>query len=778
MVPIKTSITDNVQRIEAWQKVTGQATYCGDLMMPGELVARVLTSPFAHALIQSMDVSQAAAMPGVKTVVTGGDFPVLTGVLIEDRPPLALDRVRYAGEAVAIVVAESEALADLAVQAIRVDYAPLPFVLTPSQALAADAPILHDGLGLYRLAVGNVYPQPGSNITSQHRIQKGEAQAVLQQCDILIEKNYYLPPSDHVAMEVRSARASVAADGEVCITTCSQAPHVVQEQIAHYFSIPMGKVRVQTPYVGGSFGGKAAVTLELLAYMATRSVGGRPVRVLLTREQDMTTAPCRLALEANIKLGASRDGLLRAAELTYRLDCGAYADIAPYMTVAMAANGTGPYNIEHLLINACCVYTNRTYATSYRGFGHESYLFCVERAMDALAKACSLDPIEIRQRNAIQPGHLSPTQAVCTASNVGDLPGCLNKLRTLACWDEGARIQVDERTVRAKGVACLWKAANPPTDAISGATITFNGDGSVNLNIGVVEMGSGDQTRLAQMLADKLNINVGNVFVATSVDTRTHPKHWKTVASLSEYLAGRAVMRAADDALAQIRETAAQALHCLPEDVEIGDGMAYKKSNPQELFLLSKLVHGYKTPNGKSVGEPVLGRGAFMLKGLSPLEPETGRGKPSPAWTVGAQAVEIELDILDFTYRILNASTVLDIGALINPKFTAEMINGGASMGLSLASREVYAYDSAGVMNTPSLRTYKLLHIGQEPDYRVDFVTTPQQDAPFGVRSFAEHGILGMPAALGNALYTALGVEINTLPITAELLWKASGGSV
>ena len=777
MVPIKTSIADNIQRIEAWEKVTGQAKYCGDLTTPDELVACVLTSPHAHAFIRSIDTGRAATMPGVKAIITGEDFPVLTGVLIEDRPPLAKERVRYVGEAVAMVVAIDEAAADLAAQAIQVQYQLLPFALTPSQALGAGVPILHEELGTYRLAVGNVYPQPGSNIASQHKIRKGDVKAALRQCDVLVEQRFDLPPSDHVAMEVRSARACITANGEVTITTCSQSPHVVQEQIAQYFHVPTGKVSVTVPYVGGSFGGKAPVTLELLAYMAARSVVGRPVRVVLSREQDMTTAPCRLGLEGYVKLGASKDGDLRAAELTYRLDCGAYADIAPYMTVALAANCTGPYHIENLSCDACCVYTNRTYATSYRGFGHESYLFCMERAMDALAKACGMDPWEIRFRNAIQPGHLSPTQAECTASNVGDLRKCLHKLKVLACWEEGTYIRVDERTVRAKGVACLWKAANPPTNAISSAMLAFNADGSVNLNTGVIEMGSGDQTRLAQMLADAMHMEVGKVHVSMGVDTRSHPKHWKTVASLGEYLAGRAVMRAAEDALTQIRAIAAQALHCLPEDVVIDDAMAYKSSNPKDFFHFKELVHGYEAPDGASVGDPVLGRGSFMLKGLSPLEPESGRGKPAPAWTVGTQAVEIELDILDYTYRILNASTVLDIGAPISPKTTTEMINGGASMGLSLASREAFCYGPSGVMNTPNLRTYKLLHIGQEPDYRVDFVTTPQQDAPFGVRSFAEHGILGMPAALGNALSRALGEEINTLPITAETLWKAAGGS-
>lgn len=775
---IHINITDNTKRLEAWEKVTGEAKYCDDLSTMDQLTARILTSPHAHALIQSIDISKAMAMPGVKAVITGRDYPGLSGALIQDRPPLAVDRVRYAGEAVAMVVALDEAIADSAIQAIKVTYHPLPFVLTPSQALAHGAPMVHEDFCAYKLVVDNVYPQPDANIASQYKIRKGNSEAAINQCEIVVEQRYYLPPSDHMAMEVRSAHAKITSDGEVCIMTSTQAPYAVQEQIAQYFGIPVGKVRVQVPYVGGAFGGKVPVVLELLAYMATKAVGGRPVRVALTREQDMTTTPCRLGLEANIKLGATREGKLQAAEITYWLDCGAYADISPYMTMAMAASGTGPYHIENLSCDAYCVYTNHTYATSFRGFGHESYLFCVERTMDKLAKACNIDPWDIRVQNAIQPGHLSPTQVVCNLSNSGNLTQCLNKLKALSNWDEGNRIQADARTVRAKGIACLWKSANPPTNSISSALLTFNSDGSVNLNTGVIEMGNGTQTKLAQMLADKLHMDISMVHAIMDVDTRSQPKHWKTVASLSEYMAGHAVMRAAEDALSQIKSIATQALNCIPEDIEIANTRAYKKSNPTQYLHFKDLVHGYKAPNNSSIGDPVLGRGGFMMKGLSALNPETGKGKPGPSWTVGAQVVEIELDILDYTYRIINASTVMDIGALINPNLTAEMIKGGMSMGLSLASRESLPYHTDGVMYTPNLRTYKLLHIGQEPDYRVDFVATPQLDAPFGVRSYAEHGILGMPAALGNALSTALGKEINYLPIKPEDLWKAAGGII
>lgn len=778
MIRIKTYIEDNIRRIEAWEKVTGEAKYADDLSRADQLVARILSSPHAHAKIISVDVSKALALPGVKAAVTGKDYPVRCGALIEDRPPLARDRVLYAGEPVALVVALSEAIAAAAVQSIEVIYEPLPFVLTPTQSLAQGAPILHEEISGYRINVDNVYPQPDINIASQYKTRKGDAKAALEQCAVTVEQSFYLPPSAHCAMEIRTACAFITPDGEVCITTSSQAPYAVQEQIAGVFGIPAGKIRIKVPYVGGAFGGKVSAVLEFLAYIATKAVGGRPVRVMLSREQDIASAPSRLCLEATVKLGATKEGKLQAAEMTYRLDCGAYADSSPHIAMAMAANGTGPYNVENLSIDALCVYTNRTFATSYRGFGHESYLFCVERAMDALSKACGIDPLEFRFLNAIQPGHLTPTQVECTASNAGDIRECIHKLKVLSNWDEGISVHVDERTVRAKGLACFWKAANPPSNACSGSLITFNQDGSVNLNVGVTEMGNGDQTRLSQMLADKLNLNVGMVHVIMEVDTRAQPKHWKTVASLGEYLAGHAVMRAAEDAIRQIKEIAAQALHCMPENIEIGDAKAFSKSNPKEFFHFKELVNGYKAPDQASIGDPVLGRGGFMLKGLSNMEQETGRGKSGPSWTVGAQVVEIELDLVDYTYRLVNADTVIDIGALNNPKFTAEMIKGGVSMGLSLASRESFPYDPSGIMSTPNFRTYKLLHIGQEPDYRVEFVTTPQLDAPFGMRSFTEHGILGVPAALANALATAIGKEILTLPITPEVLWKAAGGAI
>lgn len=769
---MESALGKSIHRKEAWDKVTGKARYADDLPYTGHYCARLLASTCAHARILKIDVSKALGVRGVKAVLTGADCDALFGPLLQDRPALARGIVRYAGEPVAMAVALDEAAAEQAVRLIEIAYEKLPVLLRPSQSLANGAAPIHEGLFSYKKMFSDVRPEEGTNVASRYRIRKGDAREAFGRCDAIVEKRFFLPPSDHVAMEVRTARAEISSDGNVLITASSQAPYAVRKFLSEAFAVPAGQIQVRVPFVGGGFGGKAPVMLEILAYLASKSVGGRPVRVTIPREQDMASTPCRMGLEAYVRLGADRSGRLLAAEMVYNLDCGAYADIAPNMAKAIATDCTGPYRIEHVACDALCVYTNHTYATSFRGFAHESYTFCVERALDALAANLGLDPLEIRMKNAIRPGDLTPSQSVCTPSLVGDLERCISGVRELSRWDGGKPGPVMENIVRAKGVACFWKTENPPRNAVSGAFVTFNPDGSVNLLTGVVEMGSGGHTRLAQILAEKLGIDPGDVHVVQDVDTRVAPEHWKTVASLTGYMAGNAVMRAADDLITQLRQNGAQALCCAAEDIEVAGGKVYNRNDPERFILLGAIGQGYQAPDGTSVGEPALGRGGFMLKGLSMLDPATGKGKTGPQWTLGAQVVEVEADKTACTYRIVAASTVMDVGKVINPKAMRSMVAGGMAMGLSLASREKLAYDDEGIPRAPNLRTYKLIHIGQEPDFRVAFVETPEEDAPYGARPYTEHGIIGMPAALSNALSAAFGVQVDTLPVMPETIWR------
>jgi len=773
----KTGVGANVIRKEAWDKVSGTAKYTDDYLPAGILTAKPVTSRYAHANLKHIDRSSALALPGVKAVVTGEDFPVLSGPQIADRPPLALRKVRYYGEPVALVVAENEFAAARAVSLVGVEYEPLPAVLSPSAAITPGAPLLHEELGTYRKAEETIYPEPGTNICDRRRIRKGDIQTGFAESEVIVEGRFSHPQSDQIAMEPRAAHARISPDGTVWIRSSSQAPYAVRKEISDVFGLELGKVIVETPFVGGGFGGKTAVQLELLAYMASRAAGGREVRIVNSREEDMVSSPCGMGLEATVRLGAAADGTLKAAEFRFLLDTGGYADIGPILTKALAADCTGPYGVEHVWCEALCIYTNHPYVTALRGFGHASLAFCMERMMDKLAHRLGMDPLELRIKNALTPGRTSPTQVRVTKSNLGDLKACVDKLKPLIGWEEGER-QETGRKIRAKGAAFFWKTSHSPPDAGSGVLLTFHEDGGIQLNCGCVEIGPAMKTTAAQILAERLKTDIGRIQVNMDVNTKYCPKHWKTVASMTTYMVGTAVLRAVDDLVRQVKTLAAQILRCPPDTLEAEGERVYLRSDPSVYLTFKDLAHGYQYENGNSVGGQIIGRGSFLMNDLNILDRETGKGKSGPYWTVGAQAVEIEFDPEEYTYRLLKAASVIDAGRVINPAMAEGIVKGGMCMGLGLGSREGFAYDEAGKVLNTSLRTYKVMHFGETPQYLVDFVETPQADSPYGARGIGEHGMIGIPAAMANALSVAAGADLDELPLTPERIWKIKTGGI
>lgn len=772
----KTGVGVSIIRKESWDKVTGQARYTDDLPANGILTARMVTSTYAHAKIKQIDMTEASSVPGVKAILTGDHFPFLCGPLIEDRPPLANGKVRYYGEPVALVVADSEFTAAKAAALVKVEYEPLPVISSPSEALKDNAPLLHEQMISYKLVKDDIYPEYGTNICDRKQIRKGNIEKGFARSDVIVEACFTLPQSDHIAMETRAARARVGADGTVYIATSSQAPFTVKKIISRIFQVELGKVIVEVPFVGGGFGGKAPVQLEILACMASKALGGKEVRIINSRENDIVSSPCRMGLEATIRLGATRDGLLQAVRMTHLLDTGAYSDIGPTLIKAVAVDCTGPYHIENVWCDALCVYTNHPFVTSFRAFSHESSAFCIERMMDKLARKLQMDPAELRARNALLPGHTSPTLVKLTSSNLGNLPNCIERVQRLIHWEEGNRIKTGENKVQAKGMACLWKTSNSPTDAVSGVFLKFNDDGSILLNTGCVEIGPGMKTTAAQILSEKLKMDINRIYVNMDVNTKYNPEHWKTVASMTTYMVGRAVLSAAEDAIRQLKSLAAVVLRFPPEDLDVENERVYVRQDSDHFVTFQDLAHGYRYPNGNSVEGQILARGSFIMGDLNHLDKETGAGKTGPYWTVGAQAVEVEYDIREYTYRVTKAATVLDAGKVLNPKMAEGLVKGGMCMGLGLGTRESFAYDKAGRVLNTSLRTYKVMHFGETPEYLVDFVETPQIDAPYHARGIAEHGVIGMPAALANALSLAAQTELDELPLVPETIWRAKAG--
>jgi CO/xanthine dehydrogenase Mo-binding subunit len=764
-----------IPRIESKDKVSGFAKYTNDIQSPNLLHGWLVTSPYSHADISSIDISKALEVSGVQNVITGDYFPVLTGGLLADRPPLAFKKVRYFGEPIAVVVAETEQIAKRAAELIRAEFVQLPVVHSPSTALQPEAPLIHKDLGSYQ-RYGPVYPVPHTNIGNHVKIRKGDMHVGLATSEVVVEGSYAFNTSDHCAMETRCSIVEVMPSGLIDIQTSTQDPFIIKRLFHRFFQVDESKVIVHVPFVGGGFGGKGSVQLEYIAYLASKACGGRPVKINNSRESDMVSSPCHIGLEAKVKLGATKEGKLTALEITFYFDTGGYTDGGAAVTQAAAIDCTGPYRIDNVWCDSLCVYTNHPYTNAFRGFGHTEATFCMERTMDLLAKKLQMDPLDLRLRNAIKPGDTTPTQAPLNESNIGDVTQCIVKLKGLIQWDEGQRIAVDRFKVRAKGMACVMKTSSSAIDTGSGATITINHDGTLNLSVGAIEIGQGNRTIMTQILAERMNISVNQVHIKMDVDTQITPEHWKTVASSSTMMVGRAVLDAAADVIAQLKQNTSIVLKRHQDDLEVGRGRVYVKDNPNIGLEIHEVASGYINPDGSASGEPVIGRGRYRVHQLTKLDPETGKGIPGPQWTVGAQAVEVEFDTRECTYRILKAASVFDAGKVINAATARGQVMGGMNMGLSFASREGFLYNKAGLVLNPQLRSYKLIRFGENPIYLVDFVETPFLEGPYGARGIGEHGTIGMAAALANALSLAAGVELNILPLTPELIWRYKGG--
>ncbi len=758
-------------RIDGLDKITGKQIYVNDNYSNNMLHATIKTSPHAHAKIISIDTEQAKVAPGVRAVVTGEDLPFVVGLYLGDKYPLARDKVRHFGEAVVAVVADSEAEANQALNLIQIKYEQLDAVLSLDDALSSDSLLVHEDLANYK-HISAIHPEPGTNVANRTKIRKGSVELGFEESDIIIDETFHYMGGDHVAMEPRASIAEIKSDGQIIITSTTQAPFVVRALMSEFFNIPTGKIIVKAPPIGGGFGGKAGIQLEALAYLLSKAVGGRKVKLVNTREQDLTASPGRIGFEGKVKMGCSKDGLIKSLDLLYLFDAGAYSDYSVNISRAAAIACTGPYKVDNVRCDSLCVYTNHPFTNAYRGFGHMELAFAIERAMDVMAEKLDMDPSEIRAINSIKPGDFSPTGSLMDG-NTGDLIKCIDRAKELLNWEDGIYKKIDEHTVRAKSIGCLWKAPAMPTNTDAGAIITFNEDGTMNLNCSIVEIGQASQTGLAQILAEKFETTIDRVHVTKEINTMISPHDWATAASRAIYMAGNATIQAADDAINQIKNIASRVLRCSSEDLHVADDRVFIEDLPHIGLFLHEVVLGYVYPNGNAIEGQVIGKGRYIARGLTDIDKETGKGQPALEWTLGAEGVEVELDLRDFSYKVLKSVAVLDVGQIINPSIARGQIVGAMSMGLSFARDEVFHYNTRGQVVNNALRSFKIMRYGDQPEYLVDFVDTPQKDGPYGARGLGEQGIIGIPAALINALSRALEVQLKTLPLTPESLWRA-----
>ncbi|MFW6212500.1 MAG: xanthine dehydrogenase family protein molybdopterin-binding subunit [Spirochaetota bacterium] len=764
-------------RIDSKIKLTGQATYVSDMIVPGMLYARVKTSPHARAKIVSIDTTKAEALTGVRAVITGEELDYRLGLYVVDKAILAKGVVRHYGEAVAAVAADTLEIAEQAVGLIDVTYEELEPVLHPLEAIKEGAPLVHPRLGDYSYMEAAFTPKPGTNIANHTKLRKGDTEKAFEECEWIIERQYTNPSVQHVPMETHVAIVGWGHDNEVTIWSSAQSPYTLRNLFCTAFGLPHRKVRVQVPYVGGGFGGKAGIGIEPLVAVLSRKAGGRPVKLTATREQEFSLLPCRSQLTYNIKTGITKEGKILAQEMTMYWDSGAYADYAVNVTRASGYSAGGPYEIPNAKVDAYTIYTNKPFGTAYRGFGHVEFFWGLERHMDLIAEAIGMDPLEFRYRNALKPGSITLTGEEIT-EHTGNISKCLQTAADAVGYgtlsDAEKKREAAGHMKIGKAVVGLHKAPAMPPFTATTVILKMNEDGTVTANLTLVDYGQGTYTAIAQIIAERLGFPVESVKVAFESDTDRDPYDWQTVASKGLLLSGNAAILAAEDLLKNAYEVAAQALRAQTIDLLHDHEKIYVKHHPSSSVTFKELAIGYCFPNGNAIGGPLVGVGRYIAQGLTHLNKETGQGNPAIDWTYGAHGMVVEVDPETGEYSVLKVVSVFDVGRVINPDEVRGQAIGGMLQGLGTAVCEGYIYDQKGHLLNPSFTDNKIPTAKDLP-FEVDAITieTPQLDGPFGARGVGEHSMIGVAAALGNAIQRAAGAELTHMPIRYEDVWRA-----
>ena len=764
-------IGQSVGRLDVLEKVTGAAQYADDLPFGKDLLyARIKRSPLPHALIKSIDTSKAQALPGVKVVVTGQDFPNHIGLYLKDKFIFARERVRFVGEPVAAVAAVSEEIAENALELIDVQYEELEPVFDPEFGASLDAPLIHPDLENYE-APNFIFPQPGTNIANHFKIRKGDVQSAWEQCAAVVERKFRIPHVQHVPIEPHVAIAQMSDEGKVTVWASSQSPFAQRNIFAKALDMSQSDVRVIAPLVGGGFGCKAGVTMEAMPLALATKARGRPVKLRLTREEEFYTNFVRQGLVINLKVGCDENGRLLAMENKMYWDGGASTEYGVNITRAGGYSSTGPYDIPNVKTDSLCVYTNHPIGGAYRGFGMSELHTAVDQCMDELAEKIGMDKVEFNLLNCVKEGDSLVTGMVMHANGLQE---CIEKVAAGLRWGENAQAGAPHKR-RGKGIALAWKAPAMPPNAGSSARLQMNEDGTGTLAIGGQEIGQGSFTVAAQIAAATLGVPHDWIRVAGPLDTQYSPYEWQTVASRITWSMGNAIKQAAGDARRQILEVVAEAWDEEIDDLDIVKGVVVSYKTENETPLKDLVIYGL--PNEDFTewkGGPIVGRGSFMPTYVTGLDAETGQGERAVVhYTVGAQGLDIEVDLDTGKIEILKAVAAFDVGKAINPELVAAQIEGGFVQGMSSAIFEEMQLRE-GHMQNPSFVDYRIATATDTPgEIESIIVEVPQDDGPWGARGIGEHPMIPTIAALGNAVYDAVGVRLEGPPYSAERVYLA-----
>ncbi|MFN7986341.1 MAG: xanthine dehydrogenase family protein molybdopterin-binding subunit [Thermoanaerobaculia bacterium] len=763
------SVGQDVVRVDGLEKVTGAAKYTADLKFPRLLHVAVVRSPHAHARVLDVKTSRASRAPGVRAVVSGKDFPLHTGIYLKDQTVFATDRVRFVGDPVAAVAAETPEAAAEAAALVAVDYEPLPPIFDVEEGFAEGAPLVHPDLGSYEV-VPWIQPKAGTNVCNHLKIRKGDYAAALKSSWKVFENVFRVPQVQHVPMEPHVSVARFDLAGKVEVHTSAQSPFTVRHLLSACFGLPHGDVRVHVPYVGGGFGGKAGINLEPIAVALAMRCPGRWVRFMVDRHEEFFATVVRQGLTATLVTGVDRAGKVQAQKMHYLWNCGGYGGYGVNIVRAAGYTCGGAYEFPNVEGDSIGIYTNRPVGSAYRGFGMQEIHWALEQQMDKVAVELGRDPAEFRLLNCLGAGKKTVTGQLLDEHS-GRVDLCIRKVA-----DEIGFSPSRERVpYRGKGIACAVKAPAMPNDAASSVIMKFAEDATLEILIAGIDYGQGLMTVVAQFASEALDIPVETIRVKGCPDTDLSPYDWQTVASRQTWATGNAVFRAAAEIRRKLCDTAGEALGVPPEELTLRNGAVVHDATGQSIPF-PRLVMGYQFPDGHAIGGPVAAASSFLPEGLLFLDPETSQSaKPVAKWTFGAQAVEISVDPETGQVTVEKVAACYDVGRVVNPALIRGQTYGGIVQGLGTGTMEELVLDTrTGRARNASLVDYKIPSTEDVPaEMSVSFVETAQKDGPMGARGIGEHTMIPTPAAIANALWDACGIRISEMPITAEKVWRA-----
>ena len=755
----------SVRRLESKAKVDGSAEYIHNLSLPGMLYGKIARSSIPHGKILNIDAIAALAVEGVHAVITGEDIRRLIpdpyyGPAFHDQPILALDKVRYAGEPVAVVLAADPHVAEEAADLIAVEYDPLEPVFDEVAAAKADAPIIHDTLKPAATFPDLKYlrGRSGTNVALSARVRRGDLEKGFEGSDHIFEHTFRNGKVSHAPLEPFVTLAEMNGPDGLTIHTASQSPSFVRSEVSRLLGWPENRVRVRTAFLGGGFGGKLYIKLEALVAACTLLVR-KPVRIALTMEEQFYTIT-KHGATVRLKTGAKKDGRIVAREVETWWNGGAYADIGPRVAQKSGLTSAGPYDIENIAIDSHAIYTNEPPAGALRGFGVSQVVWAYESQADIIARALKIDPLEFRRRNILREGRPHATGMLMTDV---DIDAILDRLAQRMEWDRPFD-HGSETIRRGRGIAIGIKACVAPTTSV--AMVNIYGDGSCGICCSTVDMGQGSDTAMAQIAAEILGISTEAIRVIHP-DTDVTPYDMATLGSRSTYHMGNAVRHAAEDARAQLLRIAATALQTDIDELECQDGAVMTRSGGRMTFR-EVMVARFAMQAGN-----IIGIGSFIPPYEKP-DHDTGQSRQiTPFWMLGGAGAEIEVDTETGRIRVTKLVNVGDAGSAINPDIVERQLIGAGTMQFGFTIFEEMIINEGQVVNA-SFADYKIPGMLDLPhDLTGELVEVPHRHGPFGAKGVGETGMFCVSPAIGNALYDAIEVRVMEMPLTPERVLRA-----